>query len=150
MVGKGLGECSAGLFDLIDVDLKQIHHARRELAAAPPDDLVDENLYRIVLSSARMLLITRGIEARSDVAVFAAFSKHFIGAGLVEERFQRVIVAAEEKNFVALHLMLVEVGELAEAVESLYTSMDNSLRFSTTIASTVAVPASERPAGHAS
>lgn len=150
LVGKGLGECSAGLFDLIDVDLKQIHHARWELAAAAADDVVDENLYRIVLSSARMLLITRGIEARSDVAVFAAFSKHFIAAGLVEERFQRVIAAAEGKDFVALLLMAAEVGELAEAVEGLYASMDNSLRFPTAVASTGNASACERSMGHTS
>lgn len=149
-VGKGPGECSAGLFDLIDVDLKQIHRARRELAAALPDDVVDENLYRIVLSSARMLLITRGIEAKSDAAVFADFSKHFIAVGLVDKRFQSVIEAAEKKDFVALRLMTSEVGALAEAVESLYASMDNSLRFPTAIASTVAASASEQSPGHAS
>ena len=131
LAGKGLGECSAGLFDLIDVDLKQIRNARRELVAAPPVDVVDENLYRIVLSSARMLLITRGIEATSDAAVFTAFCKHFIASGLVEARFQSVIAAAEKKDFVALRLMTSDVGELAEAVEGLYASMDNSLRFPT-------------------
>lgn len=35
-----------------------------------------------------MLLITRGIEARSDVAVFADFSQHFIAAGLVDRKRQ--------------------------------------------------------------
>ncbi len=150
LVGKGPGECSAGLFDLIDVDLQQIQNARRELVAAQPHAVVNETLYRIALSSARVLLITRGIEARSDAAVFAAFSKHFIAAGLVDKRFQRVIAAAEENNCVALLLMASEVGELAEAVESLYASMDNSLRFPTAVASTVAVSASERSVGHTS
>lgn len=145
LVGKGLGECSAGLFDLIDVDLKQIQNARRELAAAQPDDVVNETLYRIALSSARMLLITRGIEARSDAAAFADFRKHFIAVGLVDKRFQRVIAAAEEEDFVALRLMAAEVGALAEAVESLYASMDNSLRFPAGVA-TVAVSASGRSA----
>ncbi len=137
LVGKGLGECSAGLFDLIDVDLKQIHHARRELAAAPPDGVVNEILYRIALCSARMLLVTRGIEAKSDEAVFADFGQHFIAAGLVDKRFQRVIEVAQEKDLVALRPMASEVGELAEAVESLYASMDNSLRFPTAVASTL-------------
>ena len=130
---------------MIDVDLKQIQNARRELAAAQPDDVVNETLYRIALSSARMLLITRGIEARSDAAAFADFRKHFIAVGLVDKRFQRVIAAAEEEDFVALRLMAAEVGALAEAVESLYASMDNSLRFPAGVA-TVAVSASGRSA----
>ena len=138
LVGKGLGECSAGLFDLIDVDLKQIRNARKELAPAPPDHAVGEILYRMALSSARMLLVTRGIEAKSDTPVFADFSKHFISAGLVDQRFQGVIEAAEEKDFVAFRLIASEVGALAEAVENLYASMDNSLRFPTAVANTAA------------
>jgi len=139
LVGKGLGECSAGLFDLIDVDRKEIRNARQELTAGPPEGAVGETLYRIALSSARMLLVTRGIEAKSDADVFASFGKHFIAAGLVDQEFQRVIEASEKKDFVALRLMASEVGELAEAVESLYASMDNSLRFSTAAANAIAV-----------
>jgi len=32
LIGRGLGECSAGLFDLIDVDLKAIAEQRKSLA----------------------------------------------------------------------------------------------------------------------
>lgn len=129
LVGKGVGECSAGLFDLIEVDLKQIKRLQQELAAGLPDDKADSALYGITLCAARMLLVTRGIEAPSDAAVFTAFTRHFIAAGLVDARFQPVIDAAREKKQAALRNNASDVHALAEAVEKLYASMDNSLRF---------------------
>lgn len=127
LVGKGLGECSAGLFDLIEVDLKSARHLREELRSGDSQD--EDALYAIALRSARALLITRGIEAPTDTAVFDNFRKHFIQAGLIGPRFEPVISAAQRKDTDALNQLEEEVFALLEAVEALYRSMDNSLRF---------------------
>jgi sulfite reductase (ferredoxin) len=127
LVGKGLGECSAGLFDLIEVDLKTARNLREELRSGDSQD--DDALYAIALRSARALLITRGIEAPTDIAVFENFRKHFIQAGLIGARFEPVIVAAQQKDAETLNRFEEEVFALLEAVEALYRSMDNSLRF---------------------
>jgi sulfite reductase (ferredoxin) len=127
LVGKGLGECSAGLFDLIEVDLKSARHLREELRSGESQD--EDTLYAITLRSARALLITRGIEAPTDTAVFENFRKHFIQAGLIGTRFEPVIVAAQQKDTDALNQLEEEVFVLLDAVEALYRSMDNSLRF---------------------
>jgi len=126
LVGKGLGECSAGLFDLIEVDLKSARQLREELRSG---DSQDDALYAIALRSARALLITRGIEAPTDSAVFDNFRKHFIQAGLIGAGFEPVIAAAQQKDGDALDQLEEEVFGLLEAVEALYRSMDNSLRF---------------------
>ena len=131
LVGKGVGECSAGLFDLIGVDLKQISEEQQRLDLAADDG--GEVLRRIVLLSSRMLLVTRGIEAATDDRVYASFSKHFINAGLVDERFRPVVEAARQRDLLALRLSSKEVLALAGAVKELYDSMDNSLRFSAEI-----------------
>jgi sulfite reductase (ferredoxin) len=127
LVGKGLGECSAGLFDLIEIDLKSARNLREELRSGDSQD--EDALYTIALRSARALLITRGIEAPTDTAVFENFRKHFIQAGLIGMRFEPVIAAAQQKNHEALNQQEEEVFALLEAVEALYRSMDNSLRF---------------------
>jgi sulfite reductase (ferredoxin) len=129
LVGKGLGECSAGLFDLIDVDLKQIQLLEKKLSGDVSGEERENALYQLALSSARMLLVTRGIEAHSDMAIFASFSMHFIKAGLVDARFQSVINAAQSKDLDALRDGAADVLALAQAIKALYTSMDNSLRF---------------------
>jgi sulfite reductase (ferredoxin) len=127
LVGKGLGECSAGLFDLIEVDLKSARHLREELRSGDSQD--EDALVAIALRSARALLITRGIEAPTDTAVFENFRKHFIQAGLIGARFEPVIAAAQQSDTEALNQLEEEVFALLEAVEALYRSMDNSLRF---------------------
>jgi sulfite reductase (ferredoxin) len=127
LVGKGLGECSAGLFDLIEVDLKSARHLREELRSSDSQD--DDALYAITLRSARALLITRGIEAPSDFAVFENFRKHFIQAGLIAAGFEPIIFAAQHKNTETLSQNEEEIFALLDAVEALYRSMDNSLRF---------------------
>ena len=127
LVGKGAGECSAGLFDLIEVDLNGARQLREELRSG---DCQRENpLYAISLRSARALLITRGIEAPTDAAVFESFARHFIQAGLIDRRFESVIERAKRKDTEGLNQLEEEVFELLHAVEALYRSMDNSLRF---------------------
>jgi sulfite reductase (ferredoxin) len=128
LVGKGLGECSAGLFDLIEVDQKRIHELERMLPGLAGEER-DDALYQLTLSAARMLLVTRGIEAHSDTAIFASFSKHFIEAGLVDTRFQEIINAAQSNDIDLLREGEADIHALAQELKELYTSMDNSLRF---------------------
>jgi sulfite reductase beta subunit-like hemoprotein/TusA-related sulfurtransferase len=129
LVGKGVGECSAGLFDLIEVDNKQIDALRQRWNTGLREEERGEVLYTIALSASRMLLVTRGIEAPSDAAVFANFGKHFIEAGLVDSTFKPLVELARQKDLSALRAKSDEVFALADAVKALYAGMDNSLRF---------------------
>jgi len=127
LAGKGVGECSAGLFDLIEVDLKSARELREEFRSSEFQD--EDTLYSISLRCARALLITRSIEAPTDNAVFQNFRTYFIDPGLIGKRFEQVVAAAQQKDIVALNQLEEEVFALLEAVEALYRSMDNSLRF---------------------
>jgi sulfite reductase (ferredoxin) len=127
LAGKGVGECSAGLFDLIEVDLKSARELREEFRSDEAQS--DDTLYSISLRCARALLITRRIEAPTDKAVFENFRTHFIESGLIGRRFEPVVAAAQRKDVAALNQLEEEIFALLEAVEALYRSMDNSLRF---------------------
>ena len=129
LVGKGVGECSAGLFDLIDVDLKQIDALSNKFSSLLREEERGDALYGITLSASRMLLVARGIEASSDTAVFASFGKHFIEAGLIDDSFRPLVEIAQQKDIDALREKSCEVLALADSVKALYASMDNSLRF---------------------
>jgi sulfite reductase (ferredoxin) len=129
IVGRGVGECSAGLFDLIGVDQKIIADQKKRLEDAPQLADYEDAVYRIALSAARMLLVTRGVEAPNDEAVFQNFLRHFIEAGLIDERFRAVVELARASDRIALTAQRASVLALADAVEALYASMDNSLRF---------------------
>ena len=137
LAGKSAGECSAGLFDLIEVDLKQAKRGREQLQAAEEQDekAVEAALYTVTLCSARALLITRGIEAPTDTAVFENFRKHFIASGLIDSRFEPVVAGAQQQPRLALASQKDDAFALLDAVDGLYRSMDNSLRFTAATAS---------------
>jgi sulfite reductase (ferredoxin) len=110
--GRGAGECSAGMYELIETDKKALGAALK--AAASP-----ESLARVRLLAARMLLITRGEEARTETEVLKAFRKLFIDTRLIDPSFAPLL-AGEAKP---------EVTRLARAVIDLYATMDPALKF---------------------
>jgi sulfite reductase (ferredoxin) len=128
LVGRGQGECSAGLFDQIGIDLKRIADLRKRLAAAPASDKRYELLYQIAFSASRALLVTRGIDAVDDESVFSSFQRHFIGGGLIESRYYSVVDAARLREFGDADQGQADILALADAVKDLYDSLDSSLR----------------------
>lgn len=127
LAGRGTGECAAGLFDLIELDLKAAARLRDRDPAAGVSE--SERLVRLVFLASRALLITRGVQAPSDASVFAGFRKHFLLSGLIDARFEGVVAVAERRDETALQRMEPDVLALLAAVDGLYRSMDNSLRF---------------------
>ena len=127
LAGRGPGECGAGVFDLIEVDLASASEALR-----------DGRLLAATVLAARALLVTQGHEARDDGEALRLFAKHFIEAGLVEGSFAELISKCQdsvlarepEERFGAEG---VEVAALVETVQDLYGSMDQSLRFRPTV-----------------
>jgi sulfite reductase (ferredoxin) len=121
-------ECSAGVFDMIDVDAKDI----KESLAAYADVLeVDqpEALYHLSFIASRMLLVTRNIDVKTDEQAFRMFDTHFIEAHLVSDEFRPVVEIAkdgEKSDLVALEEKVLKLGSV---MLELYASMDDSLRF---------------------
>jgi sulfite reductase (ferredoxin) len=129
VVGQGAAECSAGLFDMIEVDLHAINDNRAALRQETGRDERSERLYAIVHASSRMLLVTRGVEPRTTEDVFDLFIEKFIAAGLVDDKYRRLILAARDGRKEDLDSMEEEIHALADCVTELYTNMDDSLQF---------------------
>ncbi|MDR0234536.1 MAG: sulfurtransferase TusA family protein [Zoogloeaceae bacterium] len=123
--GRGTGECSAGMYDLIEAD-------RKALVTALQTGPTPENLSSIRLLAARMLLVTRGEEAREEAEVLRAFQKQFLDSGLIDAAFAPLLKGEA----------LPAVRELAEAVIALYGTMDNTLKFAAEKRAEPAVPPS--------
>ncbi len=130
MADRRSGECSAGLFDLIEMDLKNIRDTRRKLDGSLESRSGKAKLLgELALYSARMLLAARGVEPRSEDEVYAAFMEHFIETGLVDRSYKEVIAIVRRHDQKAIVENENVVLALAAAVESLYDSMDNSFNF---------------------
>lgn len=108
--GRGAGECSAGMYDLIEAD-------KRALKIAIEDEKQDYELIRLL--STRMLLVTRGEDARNKEEVLKVFKKHFIDTQLLNAYFG-TLLEGDANN---------EVINLADEVMKLYESMDHTLKF---------------------
>ncbi len=126
------GECSAGLFDLLEMDLANIEKTESNLASPGLSSKEKETLLaKLVFYAARMLLITRGVEPKSEDDTYAAFIKHFLETGLIDRSHRDIISLAEQKDRKALLEKETAVRSLAVSVRELYEAMDNSFNFKT-------------------
>jgi len=123
LAGRGAGECSAGVFDLIRVDL-----------ASARDALKEGKLRSAMTLASRAMLITQGEEAKDALGALTLFEKLFLDVGHVDVGFRELIYAAkrsvtEQPGGEHLSASAERVEALIVAVESLYENMDQSLRF---------------------
>jgi sulfite reductase (ferredoxin) len=136
LAGRGPGECGAGVFDLIEVDL------------ASAGDALDKHRYFEAASlAARALLVTRGEQANDDAEAFALFNRFFVEEGLVDPEQGRLISAGLQAASTphpdrAFDRDPDDVAALVAAVKELYDNMDSSLRFPTKAAREEPAPAS--------
>lgn len=132
LTSHGQAECSAGLFDIIELDQTTIKEKQDALALPGADK--DKLLRDIVFSASRMLLVTRGADPRTDDEVYANFESLFIDAGIVSADFKAVVEKARHGE--TLVADREQVDALAAKVIELYANMDDSLQFKTVPSST--------------
>ncbi len=144
LIKYGKAECSAGLFDIIEIDQDTIREKRKEveqlLGNTPqgvPADLqsggkqetskIEKLLHDIVFSENRMLLVTRGLDPRTDEDVHNGFEKEFIAAGIIPQKFK--VLTNKARNSESLIAEKPLIDELADLLNDLYQNMDDSLQF---------------------
>ena len=144
LIKYGKAECSAGLFDIIEIDQDTIREKRKEveqlLENTPqgvPADLqsdgkqgtskIEKLLHDIVFSENRMLLVTRGLDPRTDEDVYNGFEKEFIAAGIIPQKFKVLTDKARNNESLIAYKPLID--ELADLLNDLYQNMDDSLQF---------------------
>ena len=162
LIKYGKAECSAGLFDIIEIDQDTIREKRKEVeqllentpqgvpadlqsagkqaisgGSKVPSDLksdgkqgtskIEKLLHDIVFSENRMLLVTRGLDPRTDDDVYNGFEKEFIAAGIIPQKFK--VLTDKARNNESLISEKPLIDELADLLNDLYQNMDDSLQF---------------------
>lgn len=125
----GHGECSAGVYDMIEVSMNAIKEYRQSLTALTPPADAGLTVSKLVLNAASMLLVTRGLDPANEKSIYLTFIEHFIDKGLVNEKFTSLIHATLEKKFSFLETHSLLAVELGDDIIQLYHSMDNTLKF---------------------
>lgn len=126
---RGAGECSAGIFDLIEEDIGNIKKTIEALSQAEDITQKSELLLGLVHYSARALLVTRGVEARTEKEAYDGFCEHFIETNLVDKPLEAVIRLADKKDHAGLLKKEADAQALALRILLLYEHMDNSFKF---------------------
>ncbi|MCD8043770.1 MAG: sulfurtransferase TusA family protein [Tannerellaceae bacterium] len=124
---RGKAECSAGLFDMIDLDKDIILKSGKELEATDDSQRQELLLADIAYSASRMLLITKGAEPRTTEDSFDLFRQLFIEDGLIDKKYIPVVEAAKRKE--QLLSLKEDILKLGDEVIELYGTMDDSLQF---------------------
>lgn len=121
LAGRGPGECGAGVTDVIALDIEQARSA-----------LTEGRLYEAVVAAARALLVTRGLEPRTDREVFAGFAEHLIGPRWVPSSARRLIDSAVDYRLGDRQTMddlRDQISLLIDRVHALFASLDSNLNF---------------------
>lgn len=132
LIKYGKAECSAGLFDIIEIDQDTIREKRKEVEQLLSDGKqntgkIEKLLHDIVFSENRMLLVTRGLDPRTDEDVYNGFEKEFIAAGIIHQKFK--VLTDKARNNESLIAEKPLIDELADLLNDLYQNMDDSLQF---------------------
>ena len=126
--GRGGGECAAGLFDLIDIDMAQLRTLRESFEKC--DDSVKKNefAHALAIVSMRALLIAKGAQASDDTSVPRLFEEHFVNGKLVPASFGSVVQSLQsgEKD---LSPIFDQIVGLSQKIEQLHASLDDTLQF---------------------
>lgn len=125
LIKYGQAECSAGLFDIIDIDQDTIAEKRKALAADEGDR--EKVLHDLVFAENRMLLVTRGIDPRTDDDVYNGFINEFVNKGIVPDKFRVLTERVRKGESLIGQQALAE--ELADLLNELYKHMDDNLQF---------------------
>ena len=127
LIKYGKAECSAGLFDIIEIDQDTIREKRKEVEQLEDTSKIEKLLHDIVFSENRMLLVTRGLDPRTDEDVYNGFEKEFIAAGIIPQKFK--VLTDKARNNESLIAEKPLIDELADLLNDLYQNMDDSLQF---------------------
>ena len=126
LAGRGPGECSAGVTDVIKLDIDE---AKDALKSAPANS---ENIYKAIVAAARALLVTFGLEPKKDREIFAAFTKVLIEPGWVKPQTQQLLDDAIDWRMgdrESIDDLFPQAEDLIKRVEELYLSLDANLKF---------------------
>ncbi|RAP30227.1 hypothetical protein DID76_03525 [Candidatus Marinamargulisbacteria bacterium SCGC AG-414-C22] len=130
----GTAECSAGMFDMINVDKKEIETIKKTFTDGISTD--PEVLYKLLFHTSRMLLVTRGLDTKTEDQAISYFAKHFVQTELVSLSYLPLVEAGKSGDKDVLVKHNETLVKLADDVIALYKGMDDSLKFKSEKAST--------------
>ncbi len=124
--GRGPGECSTGVIDVIKLDLSNAKSSLEKYKNTKEN----LHLYSSALSSARTLLVLNGIDTNKDREIFEEFSRNFIDTGYVKTSIKKLfdsLIDYKIGNTADISDKLSEIEYLYDKVDAMYKSLNGKL-----------------------
>lgn len=122
-------ECSAGIYDMIEVDARAVHKYSEQFEATVDPHQQEIVLQKTMLATCRMLLVTRGADPRSDQQVYDLFEQHFIDNGLINSAHRSIVTIVRANPTTSLIAHQSQVIALGKDMLALYAQMDDTMHF---------------------
>ncbi|APM39234.1 sulfurtransferase TusA family protein [Clostridium kluyveri] len=123
---RGPGECSSGVMDVIKLDLS---NAKSSLAKYKESES-QQDLYSSAVSSARTLLVLRGIDTNKPREIFKEFEKAFIDTSYVKSSIKKLfenLIDYKLGDLENISDKFSEIEYLYKKVEAMYESLNGKL-----------------------
>lgn len=124
--GRGPGECSTGVMDVIKLDLSNAASYLKKYKKINKDS----DLYSSAVSSARALLVLRGIDTNRDREIFEEFCKNFVDTGYVKSSIKKLfqgLIDYKIGDLDSIHDKFDDVEYLYNRVNAMYESLNGKL-----------------------
>jgi sulfite reductase (ferredoxin) len=124
--GRGLGECSTGVIDVLQLDLSNAKSSLEKFK----ETKINQYLYESAVSSARTLLIIRGVDTNKHTEIFKEFEKHFVDTGYVEPFIKGLfesLMDYKQGHLDQIASLYSQIEYLYIRVTEIYESLNGSL-----------------------
>jgi sulfite reductase (ferredoxin) len=124
--GRGPGECSAGVLDVIKLDLNNADSYLKEYETSKDST----QLYNAGVSAARSLLVLMGVDSTKERVILSEFIQHFVDTGFVKESIKEVVHTLLDYKLgdvASLDDQYKEIQYLAARVRKMYESLSPQL-----------------------
>ncbi len=124
--GRGPGECSAGVLDVIKLDISNANSAVCDFEKTNQP----EKLYAASVSASRALLILKGVDTTKDRVIFKEFIHHFVDTGYVKTQVKKLVEDLLDYKLGDINQLdghLDEVKYLIHKVSAMYESLSPKL-----------------------
>ncbi|AJA49589.1 sulfite reductase [Clostridium pasteurianum DSM 525 = ATCC 6013] len=124
--GRGAGECSTGVIDVIKLDLANAEGALQKYNNTNED----ADLYSSAVSSARALLVLNGVDTNKDREIFSSFKKIFVETGYVKAEIADLfdtLIDYKLGDIKSIADKAKDIEYLFSKVKAMYESLDGQL-----------------------
>ncbi len=124
--GRGPGECSAGVLDVIKLDISNAQLYIRDFEKSKDSS----KLYEASVSASRALLILKGVDTNKDRVIFNEFISSFVETGYVRENINNLVEALIDfkmGDLISLDNYHDDVKYLIGKVKAMYESLNPKL-----------------------